>query len=43
VLIEDACRGIAMATSAGGNTVDEARSRLAGLGVRFLRSDDLLG
>jgi nicotinamidase/pyrazinamidase len=43
VLIEDACRGIAMATSAGSNTLDEARSRLAGLGVRFVRSDELFG
>jgi nicotinamidase/pyrazinamidase len=43
VLIEDACRGIALPTSAGRTTLDEARSRLAGLGVRFIRSDDLLG
>ena len=42
VLIEDACRGIAMPTSAGRTTLDDARLRLAGLGVRFVRSDDLL-
>jgi nicotinamidase/pyrazinamidase len=43
VLIEDACRGIGLPTSAGRTTLDEARVRLAGLGVRFVRSDDLLG
>jgi nicotinamidase/pyrazinamidase len=42
VVIEDACRGIAMPTSAGRTTLDDARLRLAGLGVRFVRSDDLL-
>ncbi len=41
VLIEDACRGIALATTAGRTTLDDARSRLIGLGVRFMRSDDL--
>jgi nicotinamidase/pyrazinamidase len=41
VLVEDACRGIALPTTAGRSTLDEARSRLATLGVRFIRSDDL--
>ena len=41
VLIEDACRGIALPTTAGRTTLDDARSRLAGLGVRFIRTDDL--
>ena len=40
-IIEDACRGIALPTSAGRTTMDEARSRLATLGVRFVRSPDL--
>jgi nicotinamidase/pyrazinamidase len=43
VLVEDACRGMALPTSAGRTTLDDARSRLAGLGVRFVRSDDLRG
>jgi nicotinamidase/pyrazinamidase len=43
VLVEDACRGIAMATSGGRTTLDEARSRLAEIGVRFVRIDELLG
>lgn len=42
VVIEDACRGIALPTAAGRTTLEEARSRMAGLGVRFVRSDDLL-
>jgi nicotinamidase/pyrazinamidase len=41
VLIEDACRGIALPTTAGRTTLDDARSRLTGLGVRFMRSGDL--
>lgn len=40
-IIEDACRGIALPTTPGRTTMDEARSRLADLGVRFLRSPDL--
>ncbi len=43
VLIEDACRGIGLPTAAGRTTLDDARSRLAGLGVRFVRGDDLAG
>jgi nicotinamidase/pyrazinamidase len=41
VVIEDACRGIAMPTEAGRTTLDDARTRLTGLGVRFIRSGDL--
>jgi nicotinamidase/pyrazinamidase len=41
VLIEDACRGIALPTTPGRTTLDDARSRLAGLGVGFICSDDL--
>ena len=41
VLIEDACRGIALPTAPGRTTLDDARARLAGLGVRFIRSDEL--
>ena len=40
VVIEDACRGIALPTAGGRTTLDEARTRLSGLGVRFIRSDD---
>jgi len=43
VLIEDACRGIALPTAAGRTTLDDARARLTGLGVRFMRSGDLPG
>ncbi len=41
VVIEDACRGIALPTAAERTTLDDARTRLRGLGVRFIRSDDL--
>lgn len=41
VVIEDACRGIGLPADGGGTTLDAARARLAGLGVRFVRSDDL--
>jgi len=41
VLIDDACRGIALPTDAGHTTLDDARTRLTGLGVRFMCSDDL--
>ena len=40
-VIEDACHGIGLPTTAGRTTLDDARTRLAGLGVRFIRSDDL--
>ena len=41
-VIEDACRGIGVATSAGRTTMDEARERLAGLGARFVGGDALM-
>lgn len=40
-VIEDACRGIGLPTTAGRTTMDEARDRLKGLGVGFLTSADL--
>lgn len=42
-VIEDACRGIGVPATAGRTTMDEARARLAGLGVRFVPSDALAG
>jgi len=42
-VIEDACRGIGMPTGAGRTTIDEARARLLGLGVGFIRSDNFGG
>lgn len=41
-VVEDACRGIGLPTTAGRTTLDDARDRLLGLGVRFVLSDDLL-
>jgi nicotinamidase/pyrazinamidase len=41
VLIEDACRGIGLPTAPGRTTLDDMRTRLTGLGVRFVRSDGL--
>lgn len=41
VVIEDACRGIALPSAAGRTTLDDARARLAGLGAQIVRSDDL--
>jgi nicotinamidase/pyrazinamidase len=43
VVIEDACRGIGLPSSDGHTTLDDMRARLAGLGVRFVRSDDVIG
>jgi len=40
-IVEDACRAIALPTTAGRTTMDEARVRLAALGVRFIDSADL--
>ena len=37
-LIEDACRGIGIPTADGRTTMDDARERLTGLGVRFATS-----
>jgi nicotinamidase/pyrazinamidase len=41
-IVEDACRAIALPTSAGRTTMDEARERLTALGVRFVASLDLV-
>ncbi len=38
VMIEDACRGIAVPLPDGRTTMDAARQRLAGLGVRTVGS-----
>jgi nicotinamidase/pyrazinamidase len=40
-VIEDASRGIALPRPDGGTTLDEARERLAGCGVRVLQSREL--
>lgn len=40
-VIEDACRGIGLPTTAGRTTMDEARDRLKGLGVGFITSAEL--
>ena len=40
-VIEDACRGIALPVAGGQTTLDQARDRLAALGVRFISSADL--
>jgi nicotinamidase/pyrazinamidase len=42
VLIEDACRGIGIPTTARRSTLDDSRDRLTALGVRFMRSDEIL-
>jgi nicotinamidase/pyrazinamidase len=41
VLIEDACRAIALPTGDGRTTLDDARDRLAALGVQFAESTGL--
>ena len=41
VVIEDACRGIGVPLGNGRTTMDEARERLAQLGVRFVGSAEL--
>lgn len=41
VIVEDACRGIAMPTGDGRTTMEAARQRLASLGVRFVAEEDL--
>ncbi len=40
-IIEDACRGIGIPTTAGRTTIDDARERLTGLGVHFITSESL--
>ncbi len=42
-IVEDACRAIALPTTDGRTTMDEARDRLAALGVCFATSEDLAG
>lgn len=42
VVIEDACRGIGIPTADGRTTLDDARERLTGIGVRFIDSAALL-
>jgi nicotinamidase/pyrazinamidase len=41
MVIEDACRGIGIPLAGGRTTMDEARDRLAGLGVQFISSEAL--
>ncbi len=42
VVIEDACRGIGLPAAPGRTTLDEAKSRLTGLGVRFIAGTDVI-
>jgi nicotinamidase/pyrazinamidase len=42
IVVEDACRGIGLATPDGRTTMDAARDRLTALGVRFIDSGALL-
>jgi nicotinamidase/pyrazinamidase len=41
IVIEDACRGIALPVAAGRTTLDAAHARLTSTGVRFIASADL--
>jgi nicotinamidase/pyrazinamidase len=41
VVIEDACRGIAVPTEYGRTTMDEAREKLLGLGVLLVTSTEI--
>ena len=41
IVIEDACRGIGVPLGNGRTTMDEARERLVGLGVRIIGSGEL--
>ena len=41
VVIEDACRGIGVPLPGGRTSMDEARQRLAQLGVRFVTSNEI--
>ncbi len=43
VVIEDACRGIGLQAADGRTTIEEARERLAGLGVRFVGEAEIGG
>ena len=42
-IVEDACRAIALPTTDGRTTLDEARARLSAFGVRFINSKMLAG
>jgi nicotinamidase/pyrazinamidase len=41
-VVEDGCRGIGLPLPSGGTTMEAARAKLEGMGVRYLRSADLL-
>jgi nicotinamidase/pyrazinamidase len=41
VVIEDACRGIGLPDDSGRTTIEAARARLVGCGVRFARADGI--
>lgn len=41
VVIEDACRGIGVPTTAGRTTLDDAREKLTAVGARFITSAEL--
>jgi nicotinamidase/pyrazinamidase len=41
MVVEDACRGIGVSLPSGRTSMDEARERLAQLGVRFVTGNDL--
>ncbi|WP_431268445.1 bifunctional nicotinamidase/pyrazinamidase [Dankookia sp. P2] len=41
LVVEDACRGIGLPLPEGGTTMDAARRRLEGMGVRFVASGEL--
>ncbi|HEX3350186.1 MAG TPA: bifunctional nicotinamidase/pyrazinamidase [Acetobacteraceae bacterium] len=42
VVVEDACRGIGLPLADGGTTLDAARTDLAGRGVRFVQSAEIV-
>jgi len=42
-VIEDACRGIGITLAQGRTTMDDARERLTGLGVRFANGNEIEG
>jgi nicotinamidase/pyrazinamidase len=41
IILEEACRGIGLPTTAGRTTMDDARARLTTLGVRFVSVSDI--
>jgi nicotinamidase/pyrazinamidase len=40
-VIEDACRGIGLPAEGGGTTIDAAKRRLSGMGVRFVAAAEI--